>query len=56
MMRIGTTRQELWDAVQRGEAPAPSLHSPFFAPDPEPTLSTGRRALTAMALDLFPGA
>ncbi len=56
MMRIGTTRQELWDAVQRGEAPAPSLHSPFFAPDPVPTLSTGRRALTAMALDLFPGA
>ena len=30
-----------------------SFHSPFFAPDPAPTLRTGIAAMTAMALDLL---
>ena len=53
MIRLGTVPQPLWQAYQRGEARLPSLHSPRFAPDPAPTLDTGRRALTAMALDLL---
>ena len=53
MMRLGTVPEALWEQAQRGEARLPSLHSPFFAPDPEPTLSTGRRAMVAAALDLL---
>jgi len=36
-----------------GQAP-PSLHSPLFYPDPEPTLRTGVQALAAAALELLP--
>ncbi|MEM9169102.1 MAG: amidohydrolase [Pseudomonadota bacterium] len=32
---------------------SPSNHSPLFAPDPEPTLTAGVRAMTAAALDLL---
>lgn len=53
MIRVGTVPQELFDKASRGEATLPSLHSAFFAPDPAPSLETGRRALTAMALDLL---
>jgi amidohydrolase len=53
MIRLGTVPAATWDAAERGEQALPSLHSPFFAPDPAPTLETGRRALTAMALDLL---
>ncbi|WP_439102217.1 amidohydrolase [Congregibacter sp.] len=53
MIRVGTVPEPLWNKAQRGEARLPSLHSAFFAPDPEPTLETGRRAITAMALDLL---
>lgn len=53
MIRVGTVPQPVFDKAAAGKASLPSLHSPFFAPDPEPTLETGRRALTAMALDLL---
>jgi crotonobetainyl-CoA:carnitine CoA-transferase CaiB-like acyl-CoA transferase len=53
MIRVGTVPQGLFDRARRGEATLPSLHSPFFAPDPEPTLDTGTRAMTVMALDLL---
>lgn len=33
--------------------PLPGLHSPLFAPLPEPTLRTGVRAMTAAVLDLM---
>jgi hippurate hydrolase len=57
MIRLGTVPAPLWEQAQRGEATLPSLHSPFFAPDPEPTLRAGITAMTAMALDLLaPGA
>lgn len=38
-----------------GEKKLPSLHSPFFAPDREPTLRTGARSLTAVAKSLLAG-
>jgi amidohydrolase len=53
MIRLGTVPRARFDAAQRGEVTLPSLHSPFYAPDPAPTLETGRRALTAMLLDLM---
>lgn len=55
MIRIGTTPADIFAAAQRGETRLPSLHSPFFAPDPVPSLDAGRRALHAMALDLLSG-
>lgn len=53
MIRVGTVPKPLWEAASRGEERLPSLHSAFFAPDPVPTLDTGRRAITAMVLDLM---
>ncbi|MFK7830750.1 MAG: amidohydrolase [Congregibacter sp.] len=53
MIRVGTIPQDVFAASQRGEARLPSLHSPFFAPDPGPTLTTGRRAIIALVLDLM---
>jgi amidohydrolase len=39
-------------AEQSGEQ-LPSLHSPFFAPLPEPTIKTGVKAMYTAALELF---
>jgi len=39
-------------ANAKGES-LPSLHSPFFAPDPAPTLDTGVKAMSATAIGLF---
>ncbi len=38
---------------EAGEISLPSLHSPFFAPVPEPTIKTGVASMTSAALDLF---
>ena len=39
-------------AMQSGEV-LPSLHSPFFAPDPQPTITTGVEVMTTAALELL---
>jgi hypothetical protein len=41
------------EAEGKGVAPLPSLHSSHYAPLPEPTLRTGIRATTSLALDLL---
>lgn len=38
---------------RRTGKPVPSLHSPLFAPVPEPTIRTGVKAMTAAVLDLM---
>ena len=38
---------------KEGGPALPSLHSPLFAPLPEPTLRTGVKAMTATALELL---
>jgi metal-dependent amidase/aminoacylase/carboxypeptidase family protein len=52
---VGATEPKL---LQRtGNAPAamlPSLHSPLFAPLPEPTIKTGITAMSAAVLELMP--
>jgi len=39
-------------AKEKGEQ-LPSLHSPYFAPLPEPTIKTGIKAMSAAAFELF---
>lgn len=46
------SREDFADHQANGTA-LPSIHSPFFAPDAEPTISTGVKTMTAAALDLF---
>ncbi len=53
MIRVGVVPQTKWRAYKAGEASLPSLHSPFFAPDPEKSIGTGVAAMTAMAMDLL---
>jgi hippurate hydrolase len=45
------------DAKARGRVTQeiPSNHSPFFAPDPEPTIVNGVRCMTTVALDWLEG-
>ncbi len=51
MFWLGTvTPAKLAEAARTGE-PLPSLHSPFFHPDVEPTLTTGVAAMTSAVLE-----
>jgi len=50
---LGGTPQDQWNAVGGDTAKLPSLHSPLWAPDPEPTILTGVEALTAATLKLL---
>lgn len=50
---VGAVEPERWQAAQNTELALPSLHSPFFAPDYEPTIETGISSMTATALALF---
>jgi hippurate hydrolase len=40
------------DAAERGTT-LPSLHSPFFKPVPEPTITTGVKAMTSAVIALM---
>ena len=55
--KIGTTRRGIGPAYEdkAGGDPAklPSLHSPFWAPDAEKTISTATEALTVAALGVL---
>jgi len=53
MFSIGGVKRETYDAAKSGGKPLISLHSPFWAPDPEPTLKTGVTAMTAAVLELL---
>ncbi|GGY42248.1 amidohydrolase [Parvularcula lutaonensis] len=50
---VGAVDPETFAKSQAGEVELPSLHSPFFAPDAEPTITTGVTAMTAAVLDLM---
>ncbi|TDB68279.1 amidohydrolase [Arundinibacter roseus] len=53
MFWLGTLSEErIREAKAKGEQ-LPSLHSPLFAPVPEPTIKTGVLAMSSAALDLF---
>jgi amidohydrolase len=51
---LGVVKRDAWEAARKdGGPPLPSLHSALFAPDPDPSLSTGVEAMTAAALDIL---
>jgi len=54
MFFLGSVGRERYEASrQPGGEPLPSLHSSRYAPDPEPTISTGVRSLSMLALSLL---
>jgi amidohydrolase len=53
MFDVGAVKPEVIQESRQTGKPLPSLHSPFWAPLPEPTLKTGITALTAAALELL---
>ena len=53
MMRLGAVDPKTVKAAAEGGPSLPSLHSSRFAPEPEPTLKTGVRSMTAAALDIL---
>ena len=54
LFRLGAVDPELYAASRRPGGPVlPSLHSAHFAPLPEPTLETGVRATTHLALEIL---
>jgi hippurate hydrolase len=50
---IGAAETAKFAAAKAAGESLPSLHSPLFAPDPEPTLKTGAAALTVAAMELL---
>jgi amidohydrolase len=54
MFWVGTVEPGAWKAAQMpGAKPLPALHSSTFAPDPDPTIAAGVKAMTAAALQLL---
>jgi len=53
MLNIGGVSPEALKESQRTGQPLPSLHSPLWAPVPEPTIKTGVTAMTAAVLELL---
>jgi hippurate hydrolase len=50
---VGGVPKAQWDAAAGDPAKLPSLHSPFWAPDAETTISTATEALTVAALGVL---
>ena len=53
-LRIGAVRQATYDAALSSGAVLPSLHSPLFAPDPEPTIKATIAAEVIALRELMP--
>lgn len=53
MFWLGAADPELFRRSQESGVPLPSLHSPFYAPLPEPALYTGVRSTVAAVLSLM---
>ena len=53
MFDVGGVNPEAVKESARTGKPLPSLHSPLFAPVPEPTIKTGVTAMTAAMLELM---
>lgn len=56
MFSLGTTEPERIASFKRLQQDPPSLHSPLFYPDAEPTLRTGVTVMASALLDLMPTA
>ena len=53
MFWLGTQSPEAVEEARAKGTTLPSLHSPYFKPVPEPTITTGVRAMTATVLGLL---
>ncbi len=53
MLWLGAVPKATMEEAKRTGQPLPSLHSPFFRPDYEPTIETGVKAMTLGLLDLL---
>jgi metal-dependent amidase/aminoacylase/carboxypeptidase family protein len=53
MFGLGGVDPETLRQSERTGQPLPSLHSPLWAPVPEPTIKTGVTAMTAAVLELM---
>jgi len=53
MFMVGAVSEQAMKESARTGKSLPSLHSPIFAPAPEPTIKTGVTALTAAVLELL---
>ncbi len=53
MFWLGAADPSVLAESRRTGKPMPSLHSPFFAPVPEPTIRTGVKAMTGAVLELM---
>jgi amidohydrolase len=49
---VGAVKAEVVAESKKAGKPLPSLHSPFFAPVPEPTIKTAITAMSAAVLEL----
>jgi hippurate hydrolase len=52
MFWLGTVPPARVEAAKKG-TPLPSLHSALYAPDPEPSIKTGVRTMSALVVDLM---
>ncbi len=51
---LGSVKQDVYNDSRRADgAPLPSLHSSKYAPDPNPTIKTGVKCMTSLALSLL---
>jgi hippurate hydrolase len=50
---VGGVSAPVWQKAAGDPAKLPSLHSPFWAPDPEPTISTATEAMVTAALGVL---
>ncbi|MGD8326986.1 MAG: amidohydrolase [Sphingomonadales bacterium] len=50
---LGAVNNQTYAQLMKEGKTLPSLHSPFFAPDPKPTITTGVNAMTQAAIHLF---
>jgi amidohydrolase len=53
LYRLGSVDQERWEKSIEGGEPLPSLHSSRYFPAAEPTLRTGLRSMSRLALSLL---
>lgn len=52
---LGAVNPDVYTKAKKDGASLPTLHSPTFLPDAEPTIETGVKAMTAVAMGLFNG-
>jgi hippurate hydrolase len=50
---VGGVPEAKWREANGDTSRLPSLHSPFWAPDPEPTIATATEAMVVAALGVL---